>query len=137
MRAFAAALLALAVSGASAQVPVSAPAATGVLNDRMSGDIVPVHDPVIIREGEPAEVLDAALLTGLYGVECDIDRLKYTIARWVKWNDDAKTTELKLPTLGVLQAVDRDDRQVLLFESNWELQYCERENPSATFLAVA
>ena len=39
-------------------------------------------------------------------------------------------------SLGVLQAVDRDDRPVLLFESNWELQYAERENPKARFLVT-
>ena len=54
----------------------------------------------------------------------------------MKW-PDGTTGELKLPTLGVLQAVDRDERPVLLFESNWELQYRERENPEAKFLAVA
>jgi peptide chain release factor 3 len=95
------------------------------------------REPILGVVGALQFEVVAARLKSEYGVECDIDRLKYTIARWVKWNDDAKTTELKLPTLGVLQAVDRDDRQVLLFESNWELQYCERENPSATFLAVA
>jgi peptide chain release factor 3 len=79
----------------------------------------------------------AARLKSEYGVECDIDRLKYSIARWVTWTDGAATTELKLPTLGVLQTVDREERPVLLFESNWELQYCERENPAAKFLAVA
>ena len=31
----------------------------------------------------------AARLKSEYGVECDIDRLKYTIARWVTWPDDA------------------------------------------------
>ena len=78
----------------------------------------------------------AARLKSEYGVECDIDRLKYSIARWVKWPDGA-TGELKLPTLGVLQAVDRDEHPVLLFESNWELQYCERENPKAKFVATS
>ena len=37
----------------------------------------------------------------------------------------------------MLQAVDREDRPVLLFESNWELQYAERENPKAKFLATS
>ncbi|MGO8056029.1 peptide chain release factor 3, partial [Rhizobium leguminosarum] len=78
----------------------------------------------------------AARLKSEYGVECDIDRLKYSIARWVNWPDGA-AGELKLPTLGVLQSVDRDERPVLLFESNWELQYVERENPTVKFLAVA
>jgi len=78
----------------------------------------------------------AARLKSEYGVECDIDRLKYSIARWVKW-PEGTTGELKLPTLGVLQSVDRDERPVLLFESNWELQYCERENPKAKFVATS
>ena len=78
----------------------------------------------------------AARLKSEYGVECDIDRLKYSIARWVAWRD-GQDGELKLPTLGVLQAVDRDERPVLLFESNWELQYVERENPKAKFLATS
>ena len=50
---------------------------------------------------------------------------------------DGQEGELKLPTLGVLQAVDRDERPVLLFESNWELQYVERENPKAGLLATS
>ena len=79
----------------------------------------------------------AARLKGEYGVECDIDRLKYSIARWVKWPEGQPAGELKLPTLGVLSAVDRDEHPVLLFESNWELQYAERENPGVQFLAVA
>jgi peptide chain release factor 3 len=91
----------------------------------------------IFGRREPILGVVAARLKSEYGVECDIDRLKYTIARWVTWPDGAANTELKLPTLGVLQSVDRDERPVLLFESNWELQYCERENPGATFLAVA
>jgi len=61
---------------------------------------------------------------------------KKAIGRLREWPEGA-TGELKLPTLGVLQAVDRDERPVLLFESNWELQYVERENPRVQFLAVA
>jgi peptide chain release factor 3 len=78
----------------------------------------------------------AARLKSEYGVDADIDRLKYTMARWVVW-PGGQEGSLTLPTLGVLQAVDRDDRQVLLFESNWELQYCERENPKAKFVATS
>jgi peptide chain release factor 3 len=95
------------------------------------------REPILGVVGALQFEVVAARLKSEYGVECDIDRLKYTIARWVSWPEGATNTELKLPTLGVLQSVDRDERPVLLFESNWELQYCERENPGATFLAVA
>ncbi len=95
------------------------------------------REPILGVVGALQFEVVAARLKSEYGVECDIDRLKYSIARWVKPNEGAATSELKLPTLGVLQAVDREERTVLLFESNWELQYCERENPNVTFLAVA
>jgi peptide chain release factor 3 len=77
-----------------------------------------------------------ARLRSEYGVACEVERLNYALARWV----DRPAEELKsltLPASGVLQAVDRDERAVLLFESTWELQYCERENPGVRFLAVA
>ncbi len=41
---------------------------------RASHRIVAMRDGAIIREGEPDEVLDAQLLSDLYGVECDIFR---------------------------------------------------------------
>ena len=45
---------------------------------RASHRIVAMKDGAIIREGVPAEVLDAELLSGLYGVECDIFRQPVT-----------------------------------------------------------
>jgi peptide chain release factor 3 len=68
-----------------------------------------------------------------YGVACQVDKLPHTAARWIQ--DDAGTA-LKLPQ-GVLETVDREERRVLLFQSDWELQYTQRENPSLTLLAVA
>ena len=41
--------LALLAGSAIAQAPTEQPATT--LNDRLTGDLVPTHDPVIIREG--------------------------------------------------------------------------------------
>ena len=45
---------------------------------RASDRIVAMRDGVIIREGAPDEVLDAQLLSDLYGVECDIFRQPVT-----------------------------------------------------------
>lgn len=45
---------------------------------RASHRIVAMKDGAVIREGEPNDVLDAELLTDLYGVECDIFRQPVT-----------------------------------------------------------
>jgi peptide chain release factor 3 len=68
-----------------------------------------------------------------YGVVCQVDKLPYVAARWI---EDPPGGRLKLPQ-GVLETVDRDERRVLLFQSDWELQYTQRENPALRLLAVA
>jgi hypothetical protein len=45
-------------------------------------------------------------------------------------------TRLTLPN-NVLSTTDRTGRRVLLFPSEWDLQYCERENPGVQLLAMA
>ena len=42
--------------------------------------------------------------------------------------------ELTLPTSGVMQAVDRLERPVLVFESDWVLRYTMEKNPGVKFL---
>ena len=68
-----------------------------------------------------------------YGVTCQVDKLPHVAARWV--GDDGGRP-MRLPQ-GVLETVDRDERRVLLFQSEWELQYTQRENPTLQLLAVA
>ena len=46
-------------------------------------------------------------------------------------------TVITVDSQGVLETVDRDERRVLLFQSDWELQYTQRENPALRLLAVA
>ena len=43
----------------------------------------------------------------------------------------------RLPTSGVLQAVDRLERPVLIFESDWVLKYTIEKNPDVLFAASA
>ena len=47
------------------------------------------------------------------------------------------TLTLSASTLHVLSTTDRSGRRVLLFPSEWDLQYCERENPAVQFLSMA
>jgi peptide chain release factor 3 len=66
-----------------------------------------------------------------YGVEAKVEPASYVLARWVA--DPAAA----LPSLAgqVAASVDRRERRVLLFGSEWELQYFERQNPSIALLA--
>jgi peptide chain release factor 3 len=66
-----------------------------------------------------------------YGVEVEIEPATYTAARWLA--DPAQ----KLPPLGGQSAVavDRQDRRAILFASEWEVQYFERQHPSIVLLA--
>jgi peptide chain release factor 3 len=70
-------------------------------------------------------------LHGEYGVAVEIEPAEYTVARWL-----ANPTGPK-PSLGGqgVVAVDRQNRRVLLFGSEWELQYFERQHPEVPLLA--
>ena len=59
--------LALTLSGAAAQTPASG-AASGSLNERLSGDIRPVHDPVIIRERDVYHLFSTGIGKGAQGI---------------------------------------------------------------------
>jgi peptide chain release factor 3 len=98
------------------------------------------------REGRRAPVLGVvgalqfeivvARMAGEYGVKCRVDPLSYSTARRVVSADSAAPGPIKTPPGGYISTVDRDDRPVLLFSSNWELEYCIRENPHARFLEL-
>ena len=66
-----------------------------------------------------------------YGVEVRVEPTTYASARWVA--DPA----LPMPLLGgqTAAALDRQGRRVLLFTSEWELQYFQRQHPEITLLA--
>jgi peptide chain release factor 3 len=66
-----------------------------------------------------------------YGVAVDVEPTPYAVARWLA--DPAQ----QLPSLGgqTTIATDRQHRRVLLFGSEWELQYFERQYPQVALLA--
>ena len=67
-----------------------------------------------------------ARLSSEYGIPCLVDRLPHVAARWpVTSQPDA----LALPMSGVLRALDRQRRDVLIFESDWVLRYTMEKNP--------
>jgi len=74
----------------------------------------------------------AARLQSEYGIQCTVDTLPYTGARWPVAESE-QTPSLTLPLTGVLLVKDRKGRDVLLFASDWELRYIAERNPRVKF----
>jgi peptide chain release factor 3 len=74
----------------------------------------------------------AARMASEYGIPVHVDTLPYVAARWPVPDDGA--APLTLPYAGVSQVVDRLGRDVLLFESDWALNYTKEKNPAFAFL---
>jgi len=89
------------------------------------------REPIVGVVGALQFDVIASRLRTEYGVEVQIDAASYAAARWVA--DPAQA----LPSLGggAAVAVDRSDRRLILFASEWEVQYFERQHPEVTLLA--
>jgi len=89
------------------------------------------REPIVGVVGALQFDVIASRLRTEYGVEVQIDAASYAAARWVA--DPAQA----LPSLGggAAVAVDRSDRRLILFASEWEVQYFERQHPDVTLLA--
>jgi peptide chain release factor 3 len=77
------------------------------------------------------DVVDARLKSE-YGIQCAIEAMPHVAARWPV-PSPAEKPDLRLPASGVLAAVDRRERAVLLFESAWELRFTAESNPDVAF----
>ena len=67
-----------------------------------------------------------------YGVSVEVDPSSFAAARWVA---EADRAAVAAAGGSATRAVDREDRLVLLFASEWELQYFERQHPEIPLLA--
>ncbi|MDP1568819.1 MAG: peptide chain release factor 3 [Vicinamibacterales bacterium] len=90
------------------------------------------REPVLGAVGPLQLDLVAARLQHEYGVSCTVERLPYKLVRWLK-GDAAKVEAVTLPSSGVVKATDRAGHAVLLFESDWHMDYCARQNPDVEF----
>ncbi len=111
---------------------------TGVIQLEEEGLIqvvFPVHgrrEPILGVVGPlQLEVVEARLKQE-YNVDCKIDQINFVALRWVKC-DPKQLSDLENRSTGILRAVDRDERPVLLFESTWSLNYIQQQNPEIEF----
>ncbi len=65
-----------------------------------------------------------------YGVTAEIEPAGYEIARWL----GPARGPLPSPTGGSVMAVDRQERNVILFPSEWEMRFFERHHPDVVLL---
>jgi peptide subunit release factor RF-3 len=61
--------------------------------------------------------------------------MSFVALRWVRC-DPKVLSDLENRSTGILRAVDRDERPVLLFESMWSLNYLQQQNPDIEFLTL-
>jgi peptide chain release factor 3 len=89
-----------------------------------------VRNPIIGVIGALQLDVVEARMSSEYGIACTLDRLPHVAARWpIK----PANVEVTLPTSGVMQAVDRQHRDVLVFESDWVMRYTFEKNPKIEF----
>jgi peptide chain release factor 3 len=92
------------------------------------------REPIVGVVGALQFDVIASRLRTEYGVAVEVEPAGYSAARWLA--DPAQI----LPSLSSVGgqtalAVDRHERRVLLFASDWELQYFERQHPHVPLLA--
>jgi peptide chain release factor 3 len=68
-----------------------------------------------------------------YGIKCMLDPLPHVAARWPV-PESAETRPLTLTSSGVMTIKDRQGRDVVLFESAWELRFVTESNPGIRLL---
>ncbi len=84
-------------------------------------------EPVLAAVGELQFEVVTARLRAEYGVETATSKLPFTRARWVEC-DPKEQKDIIWPSRCKL-AYDRDEKLVVLFSSEWELNYCQEKNP--------
>jgi peptide chain release factor 3 len=91
-------------------------------------------EPILAVVGElQFDVLQSRLETE-YNVETTVQRLSFRLARWVN-RDLHEVEKLTIPSKSRI-ALDNADNPVILFTSEWELDYSQKENPGVTFSAA-
>jgi peptide chain release factor 3 len=67
-----------------------------------------------------------------YGISSHLEPLPHVAARWpIPKRSDAPA--VRLPVTGAMPVFDRDNREVVLFQTDWELRYSAETNPDVEF----
>ncbi len=89
-------------------------------------------EPILAAVGELQFDVVLSRLEEEYGVKARIEHLPYTCARWVK-SEKATPDDLKLSRRSNRRCLDRLGQTVILFSSDWDLEYTRKQNPDIVF----
>jgi peptide chain release factor 3 len=92
------------------------------------------REPMLAAVGELQFDVVRFRLESEYDTRTDIHWLPYKLARWVG-SDRDQLRELRLPYSSTL-VCDQAGHYAVLFHSQWDAEYTERENPTIRFAAV-
>ncbi len=87
------------------------------------------REPIVGVVGALQYDVIASRLKSEYSVMVEIEPVGYAAARWLGSAGGPS------PGGSSVMAVDRHDRRVILFESEWGLRYFERHHPDVVLLA--
>ena len=87
------------------------------------------REPIIGVVGALQFDVIASRLMGEYNVTAEVEPVAYAAALWIGSKDNPPLSGSNA------MAVDRHDRRVILFESEWGLRYFERHHPDVVLLA--
>lgn len=91
------------------------------------------REPILAAVGALQFDVVLARLRHEYGVEARIERLPFTCARWLHSSHARKGLTLGR---GTLQCRDQSGNAVVLFASDWHLEYFQKENPEVAIVKV-
>jgi peptide chain release factor 3 len=92
------------------------------------------REPILAAVGQLQFDVVVARLAAEYQVEVRFEPLEYTCARWVR-SDDAGLATAQWPAQS-LRALDSRGHTVVLFPSEWTMNYCIEKNPRLAFQTV-
>lgn len=92
------------------------------------------REPIVAAVGELQFDVLLSRLSEEYGVKAEVDQLPFVCARWVE--ADRGAVEGMTLSRRNKRCRDRQDRPVVLFLSDWDLQYFRKENPDLTLMEM-
>jgi peptide chain release factor 3 len=89
------------------------------------------REPILAAVGDLQFDVVEARLAAEYTIETVVERLPHTCARWIE-GDPATLDRVHWPPRSI-RCLDRDGNLVVVFSSDWELQYCINHYPDVVF----
>ncbi|MBX7231866.1 MAG: peptide chain release factor 3 [Bdellovibrionales bacterium] len=94
------------------------------------------QDPIVGAVGELQFEVLLFRLNDEYNLDVKLEKLPFTVARWPVDSESHKSYQNPIKGGGKV-VVDAEDRQVVLVEREWDLNWLKKENPGVEFLFSA